>query len=634
MTFAPPAPIVTRSDLQRTLRKLVEPISALASPGGARVRLGATGARQSADAAELEGFARPLWGLAPLAAGGGDFADWQRFRRGLAHGTDPAHPEFWGAPADYDQRLVELAPIAVALCLAPEVLWRPLSSAAQAHVRAYLKDARRCRVYDNNWLFFRVLINLALDRIGARTDRSMIESDLERIDSFYLGDGWYSDGPTEQRDYYVAFAMHFYGLLFAAVSGSAHQERGARFRERAALFAKDFVHWFGKDGSALPYGRSLTYRFAQGAFWGALAFADVEALPWGVLKGLLLRHLRWWLHQPILSDAGVLTLGYAYPNLNVAEAYNSPGSPYWALKAFLPLALPESHPFWTSGEESLPELAPVVVQKHPRFLLCRDSEADHLIALAGGQWARSQPRHVEEKYAKFCYSNRFGFSVPSAPAGLAEGAHDGMLVLSEDGLYFRGRRQAACLEISERAILSEWQPWPDVRVRTWLVPAGLWHVRVHQVFSPRRLVSAEGGFSLGWAGDDDTSAEARLQSKRDRARAETPEGVSLILDLLDGRRGNMVKPFPNTNLLHPRTVIPTLQGEHSPGETWLACAVWARPKVAGARSEPKSPPTCSLARGGFRVVSGAGDLLYQFVLEEKAGPGRPGRGARREKIET
>src|SRR5207248_7125795 len=131
-------------------------------------------------------------------------------------------------------------------------------------------------------------------------------------------------------------------------------ERAKRIIERARLFAKDFVHYFNAEGTALPFGRSLTYRFAQGAFWGALAFANVEALPWGVIKGLYLRHLRWWMRQPIFTETGLLTIGYTYPNLVMAESYNSSQSPYWALKAFLPLALPEEHPFWQAEETSLP----------------------------------------------------------------------------------------------------------------------------------------------------------------------------------------------------------------------------------------------------------------------------------------
>ena len=88
-------PLRTRADLQRAVRDLVAPLLPHFSPGGARVRLGSFGAAFPPADAELEGFARPLWGLAPLAAGGGEFAHWERWRRGLEAGCDPEHPERW-----------------------------------------------------------------------------------------------------------------------------------------------------------------------------------------------------------------------------------------------------------------------------------------------------------------------------------------------------------------------------------------------------------------------------------------------------------------------------------------------------------------------------------------------------------
>lgn len=36
------------------------------------------------------------------------------------------------------------------------------------------------------------------------------------------------------------------------------------------------------------------------------------------------------------------------------QDYNSPQSPYWALKSLLILALPKSHPFWAAKEEAYP----------------------------------------------------------------------------------------------------------------------------------------------------------------------------------------------------------------------------------------------------------------------------------------
>lgn len=601
----------TRAEAQEAVRRLARPLAALTSPGGARVRLGPTGAQYHSLSAELEAFARPLWGLAPLAAGGGTYDGWERVRAGLSHGTDASHPESWGVPRDFDQRLVEIAAIAVALCLAPAEIWDPLPREARRNVASYLRLINGRKVHDNNWLFFRVLVNLALARLSAEPDLAAMRSDLDRLESFAAGGGWYGDGPNEPRDYYAPFAMHYYGLLFAALSGELDPARGTRFRDRAALFAADFVHWFAADGSALPYGRSLTYRFAQGAFWGALAFAGVEALPWGVVKGLALRNLRWWLRQPIFGETGLLTLGYAYPNLIMTEGYNGPGSPYWALKAFLPLALPDSHPFWTAEEAALPDLPPVVPQREPRLLLCRDAEADHVVALAGGQWPTWKPRHAAEKYSKFAYSTRSGFSVPSAPTGLAEGAHDGMLALSEEGEYFRVRGRVSGVEVRPEAVVSKWQPWTDVSIRTWLVPAGLWHVRVHRIRSKRRLESAEGGFALDCTGDDASPDAESWRCTGGTARAEYKAGVSLICDLVGGRRGSVVRAAPNTNLLHPRTVIPTLLGKHPKGEFWLACAVLTRPPVEGFSPSSDDAPVFTLTSEGFEVADNQGRVLYR-----------------------
>ncbi|MFP4975550.1 DUF2264 domain-containing protein [Paenibacillus sp. CN-4] len=54
--------------------------------------------------------------------------------------------------------------------------------------------------------------------------------------------------------------------------------------------------------------------------------------------------------QPFFDRSGLLTVGYAYPNLVISENYNATGSPYSALKTFLLLALAEDSAFWTVEE--------------------------------------------------------------------------------------------------------------------------------------------------------------------------------------------------------------------------------------------------------------------------------------------
>jgi hypothetical protein len=76
-------------------------------------------------------------------------------------------------------------------------------------------------------------------------------------------------------------------------------------------------------GRAIPFGRSVGYRFAMVSFWGALAYANVELpapLTWGMVKGIVMRHLRWWQTQhDMWSSSGTLTIGYSYPNMYVSS---------------------------------------------------------------------------------------------------------------------------------------------------------------------------------------------------------------------------------------------------------------------------------------------------------------------------
>jgi hypothetical protein len=596
-------PLRSRADLQAAVRNLFLPVKAHFSPGAARVKLGYTGARYPDYIAEIEGFARPLWGLVPLAAGGGGFSDWQLYRRGLANGSDPQHSEYWGAVGK-DQAVVEMTAIGFALALIPEHVWEPLDSRDKTNLGQWLRQINKIKLPENNWLFFRVLVNLGLMRVGAEYDAAAMQADLSRLDAFYLGDGWYSDGLTKQRDYYVAFAMHFYGLVYAKLA--AHDsERVQMLRQRAAVFAPDFMHWFAADGAALPFGRSLTYRFAQGALWGALAFADVEALPWGVVKGLALRHLRWWAQQPIAYHDGILSIGYAYPNLNMSEAYNAPGSPYWALKFFLPLALPETHPFWQADEFPLPVLPLTHVQPHAGMIVCRDATSSHVFALSSGQQHEPQMRHSAEKYTKFAYSTVFGFSVPSSRDGLIQGAYDSMLTLTDDGTHYRVREALLEAVLEGDVLRSRWQPWPDVEVETWLLPRLPWHVRVHRLRTKRPLQSAEGGFALARPDTSLRSENTMLQKGDGFAIATYSTGWSGIRDLRGDRQGTVVRTDPNTNLLHPRTVLPTLVSKHNVGEHWLVCAVLGLPGEGAWQdiwSKPPSIPDTPVELQGQRTV--------------------------------
>ena len=96
--------------------------------GAARIHLGHTATHYDDIAAQLEGFSRPIWGLASLLAGGGEYEGHKRWVAGFASGTDPAGPEFWGDMRNRDQRMVECSAIGFAIAVAKEQLWEPLAA--------------------------------------------------------------------------------------------------------------------------------------------------------------------------------------------------------------------------------------------------------------------------------------------------------------------------------------------------------------------------------------------------------------------------------------------------------------------------------------------------------------------------
>lgn len=595
-------PRTTRDEVASFATALWEPVRQRLD--GGQAHLGGTGAHFDDVAAGLEGFARPLWGLMPLVAGGADI-DLDPVLAGLASGSDPASPGYWGLAGDRDQRLVEMAALGLGLAMVPERLWDPLPPQARDHLADWLARINAVDCNDNNWLFFRVLVNLGLGRVGSPLqDAGATAAALDRLESFYLGDGWYADGPSGRCDHYVPWAFHFYGLIYARLAGETDPGRAQRFRERAAVAATDLAHWYDDDGATLPYGRSLTYRFAAAAFWGALAFADVEALPWPQVRGLYTRQLEWWRGRDV-DDRGVLPIGYGYPNQLMAETYNSPGSPYWAAKAFLPLAVGDEHPFWASTPAPAPR-EPVRTQQRPLLVLCDDRDGKHVFALAGGQDG-DQFRHGPEKYDKLAYSTVFGVSVPSSGNGLAEQAADSTLVLSEDGLHWRGRRAPLESRVGDGMVWTRWQPWPDVEIETWLWPQLPWHVRVHRIRTDRALHTAEGGWALDRTGDTVATTVGARTATAGEASASYPAGFSGLRDLAGGRAGEVVRAAPNTNLLVPRTVVPMLRGTLEPGTHVLACAVlgsrrpdpaaWQEPvtAVAPASRTVPAPPREVLA---------------------------------------
>jgi hypothetical protein len=136
-------PLRTLADLREALKSLLEPLAPFTSPHGAQIRLGETATHYDVKAANLEGYARPLWGLAALLAGGGEFEGAERWVEGLKAGTDPTSDEYWGEVRDCDQRMVEMCPMGFWLALAgpgESGFWKTLSEEEKDRIIAWFNS--------------------------------------------------------------------------------------------------------------------------------------------------------------------------------------------------------------------------------------------------------------------------------------------------------------------------------------------------------------------------------------------------------------------------------------------------------------------------------------------------------------
>ena len=541
----------TKAAAQASLLRLLEPLKPFFSEGGARVDLGVTSTHYENDSIPMEAFARPLWGLAPFWAGGGRERSFEDlYRRGFAHGPDPDHGEYWHTGRNYDQKFCEMAAVSYALLLCPDKVWEPLSERERDNLVEWLWEINRFECVASNWQWFCILTNLALKALGRPYSRERLDYGIGRIEEYYDAGGWYHDGNGGEKDYYNPFVMVSYGLLYAMLMEGEEPDRCARYRQRAREFAQDYVHWFGGDGASIAYGRSLTYRFAQGAFWAIALLAGEEVLPLPVVKGLLCRHLAWWLNQPICDNAGVLTIGYAYPNLQMSETYNAPGSPYWALKCFAFLALPDEHPFWAAECAPLPALERCRFLPHANMLVQHDG--NDAVALVPGRLELEPYAHTAEKYSKFAYSSRFGFSIARSNYELAQMAPDSSLCFKVGRYYYqRDVAQPGCT-IGPDGIETVWSPLDGIRVTTRIEPTAAGHTRTHTIESEFDCEAYDGGFAVN--SDDRLNPSHREEAAF--AGARCGEDYCTVTALEGGGVGRILIPDPNTNLIFPKTVIP------------------------------------------------------------------------------
>ncbi len=558
----------SKEDFKNLLFDILDPLRSRYTEGCANIDLKGHATWYDDGAVAVEAFSRPLWGLVPFWAGGGSDAEFEKiYRTGLSSGSDKSNGEYWGDCHDRDQRFVEMAAIAYGMIFAPDKVWTLLTDVQKDNLVSWLSQINTHDVCDSNWIFFRILTNVALKKAGREYSQARLDADLKRIDDFYLGGGWYADGAKGQKDYYIAFAIHFYGLIYAVAMADDEPKRAAEFKRRAEAFAHDFIYWFSEDGEALPYGRSLTYRFAQVAFWSACVIADVRPFSLGVMKGIIARNLQKWFESEMFDNGHILSVGYKYPNLLMAEHYNAPGSPYWGLKAFALLMLPDEHEFWTTPASPLPKLDKIkTIKKADMLVTRRNGDITAYVVGTHGEFGCGQ---IPQKYLKFAYSTKFGFSASYSNLSLEEAACDSELCFVVDGLVLT-RRHNISGEVKDDRIITRWSPFEGIEVETTIIPKEYGHCRIHKIKSSIECAAFDCGFSV----EQTTNGADRCADKNGAAASggDLKCGVQAVSGSVTGAR--VILASPNTNLIYKRTAIPAVEYKIEMGENEIVTDIF------------------------------------------------------------
>lgn len=316
----------------------------------------------------METFGRLMAGIAPWLALPDDGSDEAKQRKQLRdwalasyrNAVDPSSPDYlcWGIS---DQNLVDAAYIAESFLRAYDTLWQPLDSLTK---RRYFQEFQRLRRIDppyTNWLLFASTIESFLAKAGGGCDNFRVNMACRKVEEWYVGDGWYADGPVFAFDYYSSYVFHamYLETLQAMIDAKVntridYNKYFDRALKRAQKYAIILERFISPEGTFPVIGRSTPYRLAAMQPLALLAWYQKmpKELSNGQVRAALTQVMhRMFDHQNNYNQKGFLTIGFCGSQPEIADWYTNNGSLYMTSLSFMPLGLPANHPFWTDAPQ-------------------------------------------------------------------------------------------------------------------------------------------------------------------------------------------------------------------------------------------------------------------------------------------
>jgi hypothetical protein len=311
----------------------------------------------------LEALGRLLAGLAPwleLEPSPGETPKETALRNryrdcalaGITSALDPASPDYMHF-GESPQTLVDSSFLALALLRAPKQLLQKLDTITQHRLAEALVTQRKVQPPFNNWLLFAAINEALLLTLNQPWDRMRVDYALRELQSWYLGDGTYGDGPHFHWDFYNSFVIQPYLLQLMDTVGDQSPAWSAMrtpIHQRAQRYAAIQERLIAPDGSFPAIGRSITYR--SGAFHLLADAARRNILPESLTPPQIRCALSAVIKRTLgpagtFSSDGWLQIGLAGHQPGLGETYISTGSLYLCSAAWLPLGLPPADHFWS-----------------------------------------------------------------------------------------------------------------------------------------------------------------------------------------------------------------------------------------------------------------------------------------------
>lgn len=318
-----------------------------------------------ANVTHLEALGRTMAGVAPWLAlpeiAGEEGALQKELTehalQSIANAVDPSSPDCLNF-TEGAQPLVDGAFLAHGLLRAPEALWEPLDAKTKTRlIKVFKRQRRAIKPYYSNWLLFGAMLDAFLFEVGEQGDLMRMDYAIKKHQEWYLGDGWYGDGPEFHFDYYNGYVIHpmlVQVLKTASKVDSSYEDGYREARQRRRRFARHQERLISPEGTYPPIGRSITYRI--GAFQPLAEVALEEVPPEDVsfaqircaLTAVMKKQFE---AEGTFDDEGWLRIGFCGHQREMGDPYISTGSLYLCTVGFLPLGLSAEQPFWTDPAE-------------------------------------------------------------------------------------------------------------------------------------------------------------------------------------------------------------------------------------------------------------------------------------------